>query len=231
MPTVTLGRKRPSEAIVDSASAPKNKKIKFTDDGDTVVVPSTNNTAKDTKSSSKSATTVSKVKPDYSKFTRNDKEKREKSPQKNGPLATNTSEKHGASMGSSSLLVSDEIDFPRGGGSSFTPFEHKELRTEAIKEAESELIQVDISFISCPLDISLVISFPDQSHSLNHEQDASENISSSKKRLRNGKHKLDTFTASDNTRKKRPKGEDSDTIRAEYLNYKVNSFLSSEINV
>lgn len=148
MPTVTLGRKRPSEAIIDSASGPKNKKIKFTDDGDAVVVPNTNTTIKDAKSNSKNATAISKVKPDYSKFTHKDKEKREKSPQKSGSSAIDAPSKHDTStrsMGSSSLLVPDEIDFPRGGGSSFTPLEHKELRAEAIREAEDEILKVNYS--------------------------------------------------------------------------------------
>ncbi|OSC99437.1 hypothetical protein PYCCODRAFT_1438226 [Trametes coccinea BRFM310] len=38
-----------------------------------------------------------------------------------------------------SALVADEIDFPRGGGTSLTPLEVKSLRAEAAKEADKEL--------------------------------------------------------------------------------------------
>lgn len=41
-----------------------------------------------------------------------------------------------------SKLVSDEVDFPRGGGTSFTPLEVKAIRAEAVKEANAELFEV-----------------------------------------------------------------------------------------
>ena len=44
-----------------------------------------------------------------------------------------------------SALVADEIDFPRGGGTSLTPLEVKTLRAEAVKDAEKELFDVCIS--------------------------------------------------------------------------------------
>ncbi|CDO73457.1 hypothetical protein BN946_scf185013.g92 [Trametes cinnabarina] len=40
-----------------------------------------------------------------------------------------------------SALVADEIDFPRGGGTSLTPLEVKALRAEAVKEADRELFE------------------------------------------------------------------------------------------
>ncbi|KAI0375236.1 hypothetical protein BV20DRAFT_934020 [Pilatotrama ljubarskyi] len=40
-----------------------------------------------------------------------------------------------------SALVADEIDFPRGGGTSLTPLEVKTLRAEAVKEADKELFE------------------------------------------------------------------------------------------
>ncbi|KAJ7492804.1 hypothetical protein FB451DRAFT_1022365 [Mycena latifolia] len=40
-----------------------------------------------------------------------------------------------------SKLASDEVDFPRGGGSSFTPLEVKAIRAEAVKEANAELFE------------------------------------------------------------------------------------------
>jgi rRNA biogenesis protein RRP5 len=36
----------------------------------------------------------------------------------------------------SSNIVPEEIDFPRGGGTTFTPQEVKAIRTEALKEAD-----------------------------------------------------------------------------------------------
>jgi rRNA biogenesis protein RRP5 len=41
----------------------------------------------------------------------------------------------------SSLLTTD-VDFPRGGGTSFTPLEVKAIRAEAVKEANVELFEV-----------------------------------------------------------------------------------------
>lgn len=41
----------------------------------------------------------------------------------------------------SSLLTTD-VDFPRGGGTSFTPLEVKAIRAEAVKEANAELFEV-----------------------------------------------------------------------------------------
>lgn len=40
-----------------------------------------------------------------------------------------------------SSLLSDEVDFPRGGGTSFTPLEVKTIRAEAVKEANDQLFQ------------------------------------------------------------------------------------------
>jgi hypothetical protein len=41
-----------------------------------------------------------------------------------------------------SKLASEEVDFPRGGGTSFTPLEVKAIRAEAVKEANAELFEV-----------------------------------------------------------------------------------------
>ena len=43
-----------------------------------------------------------------------------------------------------SNLVPEEIDFPRGGGTSYTPQEVKAIRAEAIEEAEEELFKVQM---------------------------------------------------------------------------------------
>jgi rRNA biogenesis protein RRP5 len=39
-------------------------------------------------------------------------------------------------------VVSGEVDFPRGGGTSFTPLEVKTIRAEGVKEANEELFDV-----------------------------------------------------------------------------------------
>jgi rRNA biogenesis protein RRP5 len=41
-----------------------------------------------------------------------------------------------------SKLISEEVDFPRGGGTSFTPLEVRNLRAEAAQEADQELFKV-----------------------------------------------------------------------------------------
>ncbi|TCD61307.1 rRNA bioproteinsis protein rrp5 [Steccherinum ochraceum] len=41
----------------------------------------------------------------------------------------------------SSNLVVEEVDFPRGGGTSFTPLEVKTIRAEAVKEADDQLFE------------------------------------------------------------------------------------------
>ncbi|KAF9527766.1 hypothetical protein CPB83DRAFT_376457 [Crepidotus variabilis] len=45
----------------------------------------------------------------------------------------------------SHALPTEEVDFPRGGGTSFTPLEVKAIRAEAVKEANAELFKEDIS--------------------------------------------------------------------------------------
>jgi rRNA biogenesis protein RRP5 len=45
-----------------------------------------------------------------------------------------------------SSLVADETDFPRGGGTSLTPFEYKGLREEGRREADVEIAEVSFHF-------------------------------------------------------------------------------------
>ncbi|KAG5647561.1 hypothetical protein DXG03_008914 [Asterophora parasitica] len=45
------------------------------------------------------------------------------------------------SLPATSSLVAEEVDFPRGGGTSFTPLEVKTIRAEAVKEANEELFE------------------------------------------------------------------------------------------
>lgn len=42
------------------------------------------------------------------------------------------------------VTAPEEVDFPRGGGSSLTPYEIKTVRAEAVKEANDELFKVCI---------------------------------------------------------------------------------------
>ena len=44
-----------------------------------------------------------------------------------------------------SVLSKDEVDFPRGGGSNFTPVEYKQIRAEAIKELKDEVFKVGLA--------------------------------------------------------------------------------------
>lgn len=41
-----------------------------------------------------------------------------------------------------STLISEEVDFPRGGGTSLSALEVKTLRAEAVKEADEALFEV-----------------------------------------------------------------------------------------
>ena len=50
-----------------------------------------------------------------------------------------------------SLSQREEVDFPRGGGTSFTPIEYKAIREEALKELkDGEVFKVLYSILSCP---------------------------------------------------------------------------------
>lgn len=44
-------------------------------------------------------------------------------------------------------LPTEEVDFPRGGGTTFTPLEVKAIRAEAVKEANAELFEVSQFFL------------------------------------------------------------------------------------
>ncbi|KAK0466399.1 uncharacterized protein EV420DRAFT_1617656 [Desarmillaria tabescens] len=52
-----------------------------------------------------------------------------------------TSEKPQNVPPAASTLTADDIDFPRGGGTSYTPLEVKTIRAEALKEADRELFK------------------------------------------------------------------------------------------
>lgn len=52
-----------------------------------------------------------------------------------------------------SALVSEEVDFPRGGGSGLTPLEYKEVLGEARKEADADVARegVAVRLLLCSL--------------------------------------------------------------------------------
>jgi rRNA biogenesis protein RRP5 len=56
--------------------------------------------------------------------------------------ADNGKAKRPESVQPTSTLLTEEVDFPRGGGTTLTPAEVKATRAEGIKEANEELIKV-----------------------------------------------------------------------------------------
>lgn len=48
----------------------------------------------------------------------------------------------GDSVPSTSAMTLEEIDFPRGGGTTLTPLEVKTIRAEGVREADQELFAV-----------------------------------------------------------------------------------------
>jgi hypothetical protein len=54
------------------------------------------------------------------------------------------------------LKATEDVDFPRGGGTSFTPLEMQGIRAEAVKEANDELFKVVSSDRSKHIDFSWV---------------------------------------------------------------------------
>ena len=103
-----------------------------------------------------------------------------------------------ASTTAGSSLLTEEVDFPRGGGTSFTPLEVKAIRAEAVKEANAELFEVH--FLTTR-----------SAHSLTPLQDA--NVA---KKNKKGKRKAEAEASTSS----RP-SEGKDRIRIEHLNYKV----------
>ncbi|KAK0246373.1 hypothetical protein EDD85DRAFT_966662 [Armillaria nabsnona] len=55
--------------------------------------------------------------------------------------STSASERPQNAPPTTSTLTTDDIDFPRGGGTSYTPLEVKTIRAEALKEADRELFK------------------------------------------------------------------------------------------
>lgn len=66
-------------------------------------------------------------------------------------------------------LPTEEVDFPRGGGTTFTPLEVKTIRAEAVKEANAELFEVS-HFIFSQKDTKLNYSWSGYSTRCSEEQ-------------------------------------------------------------
>lgn len=96
-------------------------------------------------------------------------------------------------------LVSEDVDFPRGGGTTFTPLEVKTIRAEAVKEANAELFEVGALMVYVLATIKTV------------SQDAQNDKSKKRKRKSEPGSSKKAVTA----------GDQGDKIRIEHLNYKV----------
>ncbi len=97
-------------------------------------------------------------------------------------------------------IVPEEIDFPRGGGTTYTPQEVKAIRAEAIQEAEEELFKVRELYRSVYA-LILTVSFQ-------------ENAQKTKKARRKSDAKGKGKAVDDGEKK-------ANAIRIEHLNYKV----------
>jgi rRNA biogenesis protein RRP5 len=97
-------------------------------------------------------------------------------------------------------IVPEEIDFPRGGGTSYTPQEVKAIRAEAIQEAEEELFKVREL---CHSVYALIFTGSSQ-----------ENAQKTKKARRKSDAKGKGKAVDDGEKK-------ANAIRIEHLNYKV----------
>ncbi|KAJ3575984.1 hypothetical protein NP233_g748 [Leucocoprinus birnbaumii] len=106
---------------------------------------------------------------------------------------TKTTEKATTKVEKPSALVAEEVDFPRGGGTSFTPLEVKAIRAEAAKEADEALFKARNLKDACQTNIY----FP---------QEAQEAKGSKKSKKSS---KKDTKAI-----------EKSEVLRIEHLNYK-----------
>lgn len=97
-----------------------------------------------------------------------------------------------------SRILAEDVDFPRGGGTSFTPLEVKAFRAEAVKEANAELFTVSLL---------LQVQFLYQPLTLKEDD-----VKKSKKKKAKPAAKPATSS--------QPSGG-RDKIRIEHLNYKV----------
>ena len=102
---------------------------------------------------------------------------------------------HKESFSGDPLLTTEEIDFPRGGGTSLTPLEVKEVRAEAVREADSELFSVSQLGVSSRL--LTTVQTAQQTHVKRKKSSSGIRSESSRK----------------------------DTIRIEELNYKARFFF------
>jgi rRNA biogenesis protein RRP5 len=122
---------------------------------------------------------------------------------KKAKLSDNANSKlHKITQPSSSLLT-EEVDFPRGGGTTLTPAEVKSIRAEGIKEADNELFKVCL--------------YEQWSGWLCWVQAQEENGKKNSKKRKRGSEVQSTSVAAQ-----------KDKIRIEHLTYKVLHFLVHE---
>lgn len=126
------------------------------------------------------------------------------STQKVKKLKTDSDKKKSKSQTTAPSVLPEEVDFPRGGGTSFTPLEVKTIRAEAVKEANEELIKVRQT-VNSP-ECSSIVSI----------QDA--NAKKFKRQRRKSEAEVSTSAKS---------SEGKDKIRIEHLSYKVSSIIRS----
>ena len=100
-------------------------------------------------------------------------------------------------------LPTEEVDFPRGGGTTFTPLEVKAIRAEAVKEANAELFEVSRFYSQRDTELNFFF------------QDIQQGAQKSKKRKRK------TEVQSSQT-------AEGNKLRIEHLNYKANIIPSFE---
>lgn len=118
-----------------------------------------------------------------------DSSKKSKAPKQDKPLQP------------ASNLLTEDIDFPRGGGTTFTPVEVKAIRAEAAKEAEDEIFQV---IVHCYIHNLTVINWY-----IGQDQQV--------KQAKRTRRKSEAKTGE----KKSSKSGSTDAVRVEHLNYKV----------
>ena len=69
-------------------------------------------------------------------------------PAQKRPLDEFSSIKKAKKVKTNDTTPTEEVDFPRGGGTTFTPLEVKAIRAEAVKEVNAELFEVSHFFHS-----------------------------------------------------------------------------------
>jgi rRNA biogenesis protein RRP5 len=102
----------------------------------------------------------------------------------------------------------EELDFPRGGGSTFTPLEYKKIRTEAFKEADAEVV------FEVSMETHLLLGVHAVTLGCQDSQAGKKTKTKQKADQRKGKSPTKRNGVKEDKKK-------SENIRVEHLNYKV----------